>query len=146
MLNVVSLAGLVAAPGETVYAASKHAAARVQPGHPRRPAGGRVTRDVHVSCLCPDGIWTPMLHDRLDDPGAVASFTGTLLTPERVAARAVRLARRPGPVVTLPRWRGAQVRLLDALPGLAMGLTPLIRAAGRAGQRRQRRRRAADRA
>ncbi|SCL16699.1 hypothetical protein GA0074694_1724 [Micromonospora inyonensis] len=43
-------------------------------------------------------------------------------------------------MVALPRWRGAQVRLLDALPGLALRLAPLVRAAGRAGQRRQRRR------
>ncbi|WP_405114578.1 SDR family oxidoreductase [Micromonospora sp. NBC_01405] len=143
VLNVVSLAGLVAAPGETMYAASKHALLAFSLGTlaDLRAAGHR---DVHVSCLCPDGIWTPMLHDRLDDPGAVASFTGTLLTPERVAARAVRLARRPRPVVALPRWRGAQVRLLDALPGLAVGLTPLIRATGRAGQRRQRRRGGSD--
>ncbi|RLP91493.1 SDR family oxidoreductase [Micromonospora sp. BL4] len=145
VLNIVSLAGLVAAPGETVYAASKHALLAFSLGtlSDLRMAG---YRRVHVSCLCPDGIWTPMLHDRLDDPGALASFTGSMLTPERVAARAVRLARRPRPVVSLPRWRGAQVRLLDALPRLALGLTPLVRAVGRAGQRRQHRRvTAADR-
>lgn len=139
VLNVVSLAGLVAAPGETVYAASKHALLAFSLGtlSDLRMAG---YRQVHVSCLCPDGIWTPMLHDRLDDPGALASFTGSMLTPQRVAARAARLARRPRPVVSLPRWRGAQVRLLDALPRLAIGLTPLVRAVGRAGQRRQLRR------
>ncbi|WBB65486.1 SDR family NAD(P)-dependent oxidoreductase [Micromonospora sp. WMMD812] len=139
VLNIVSLAGLVAAPGETVYAASKHALLAFSLGTlaDLRMAGHR---EIHVSCLCPDGIWTPMLHDRLDDPGAVASFTGSMLTPDRVAARVVRLARRPRPVVALPRWRGAQVRLLDAAPRLALGLTPLVRAVGRAGQRRQRRR------
>ncbi|MBY8871953.1 SDR family oxidoreductase [Micromonospora sp. PLK6-60] len=139
VLNVVSLAGLVAAPGETVYAASKHALLAFSVGTlaDLRLAG---LRDVHVSCLCPDGIWTPMLHDRLDDPGAVASFTGAMLSPERVAARAARLARRPRPVVTLPRWRGVQVRLLDAFPRAALGLLPVVRAAGLAGQRRQRRR------
>ncbi|MEW2383737.1 SDR family oxidoreductase [Micromonospora sp. NPDC047707] len=139
VLNVVSLAGLVAAPGETVYAASKHALVAFSIGTQAdlRLAGHR---DVHVSCLCPDGIWTPMLHDRLDDPGAAASFTGTLLTPERVARRAARLARRPRPVVAVPRWRGAQVRLLDALPGAALRLLPAVMAVGRAGQRRQRRR------
>lgn len=139
VLNVVSLAGLIAAPGETVYAASKHALLAFSLGtlSDLRMAG---IRGVHVSCLCPDGIWTPMLHDRLDDPGALASFTGTLLSPERVAARAARLARRPRPVVSLPRWRGVQVRLLDTFPRLALALTPLVRAAGRAGQRRQRRR------
>ncbi|MGC4895548.1 SDR family NAD(P)-dependent oxidoreductase [Micromonospora sp. DT31] len=136
VLNVISLAGLIAAPGETVYAASKHALLAFSLGTlaDLRMAG---LRGVHVSCLCPDGIWTPMLHDKLDDPGALASFTGSLLTPQRVAARAARLARRPRPVVSLPRWRGAQVRLLDAYPRLALALTPLIRAAGLAGQRRQ---------
>jgi short-subunit dehydrogenase len=136
VLNVVSLAGLIAAPGETVYAASKHALLAFSVGTlaDLRMAG---VRGVHVSCLCPDGIWTPMLHDKLDDPGALASFTGTLMTPERVAARAVRLARHPRPVVSLPRWRGAQVRLLDTYPRLALALTPLVRAVGRAGQRRQ---------
>ncbi|MFR9779733.1 SDR family NAD(P)-dependent oxidoreductase [Micromonospora sp. MS34] len=139
VLNIVSLAGLIAAPGETVYAASKHALLAFSLGTltDLRMAG---VQGVHVSCLCPDGIWTPMLHDKLDDPGALASFTGTLLTPEQVAARAVRLARRPRPVVTLPRWRGAQVRLLDTFPRLALALTPVVRAAGRAGQRRQARR------
>ncbi|PZF96677.1 SDR family oxidoreductase [Micromonospora deserti] len=139
VLNVVSLAGLVAAPGETVYAASKHALVAFSIGIQAdlRLAGHR---DVHVSCLCPDGIWTPMLHDKLDEPAAAASFTGTLLSPERVARRAARLARRPRAVVSVPRWRGAQVRLFDALPGAALRLTPLILAAGRAGQRRQRRR------
>ncbi|SCF19812.1 short chain dehydrogenase [Micromonospora marina] len=88
VLNVVSLAGLIAAPGETVYAASKHALLAFSLGilSDLRMAG---VRGVHVSCLCPDGIWTPMLHDKLDDPGALASFTGSLLTPViRAAGRA----------------------------------------------------------
>ncbi|WP_422737816.1 SDR family NAD(P)-dependent oxidoreductase [Micromonospora sp. WMMD729] len=139
VLNVVSLAGLVAAPGETMYAASKHALLAFSLGTQSdlRMAG---YRRVHVSCLCPDGIWTPMLHDRLNDPGALASFTGSMLTPQRVAARVARLARRPRPVVSQPRWRGAQVRLLDTLPRLTAALIPFLTAVGRAGQRRQSRR------
>jgi NAD(P)-dependent dehydrogenase (short-subunit alcohol dehydrogenase family) len=144
VLNVVSLAGLVAAPGETVYAASKHALVAFSLGTlaDLRAAG---ETGVHVSCLCPDGIWTPMLHGRLDDQGAAASFTGVMLRPEAVAARAARLARRPRPVVAMPRWRGAQVRLLDAFPALAVRLTPTAMAVGRAGQRRLRRRISAGR-
>ncbi|HEX2774419.1 MAG TPA: SDR family oxidoreductase [Micromonosporaceae bacterium] len=144
VLNVVSLAGLVAPAGETVYAASKHALIAFSLG---TLADLRATGEtgLHVSCLCPDGIWTPMLHDRLDDGGAAASFTGVMLHPEVVAARAARLARRPRPVVTMPRWRGAQVRLLDAFPTLGIRLTPLAMAVGRAGQRRLRRRISAGR-
>ena len=95
IINVVSLAGLVAAPGETVYAASKHAVIAFSLGTlaDLRAAG---QRGVHISCLCPDGIWTPMLHDKLDDPGAAASFTGTLLRPEAVAARVVASPTAPG--------------------------------------------------
>lgn len=144
IINVVSLAGLVAAPGETVYAASKHALLAFSLGTlaELRAAG---ERRVHISCVCPDGIWTPMLYDKLADGGAAVSFTGTLLRPERVAARVVRLARRPRPVVALPRWRGAQVRVLDALPALSMRIAPLVLALGRAGQRRQAKRVAAGR-
>jgi short-subunit dehydrogenase len=139
IINVVSLAGLVAAPGEAVYSASKHAALAFSIGTMAdlRLAGGN---GVHISCLCPDGIWTPMLHDKLTDPGAAASFTGTVLRPEAVAAELVRLVDRPRPVVAMPRWRGAQVRLLDAFPRLSLSMARVMLAAGRAGQRRQARR------
>jgi short-subunit dehydrogenase len=142
VINVVSLAGLVAAPGETVYAASKHALIAFSIGTLAELRALGET-DVHVSCVCPDGIWTPMLEDKLDDEGAAVSFTGTLLTPERVAARIAQLAGRPRPVVSIPRWRGAQVRFLDTFPRLALRLLTLIMATGRAGQRRQARRLAA---
>ncbi|HEX6870375.1 MAG TPA: SDR family NAD(P)-dependent oxidoreductase [Micromonosporaceae bacterium] len=139
VINVVSLAGLVAAPGETVYSASKHALLAFSIGTlAELRASGH--RDVHISCLCPDGIWTPMLHDKLDDEGAAASFTGVLLNPARVAARAVQLADRPRPVVCVPRWRGVQVRMVDLFPSLSLRLARVIMATGRAGQRRHARR------
>lgn len=139
VINVVSLAGLAAAPGEAAYAASKHAllAYSLATLAELRAVG---ERDVHISCLCPDGIWTPMLYDRVDDHGAAVSFTGTMLNPARVANRLIRLADHPRPVVSIPRWRGAQVRLVDAFPGLAARLAGLVLAVGRAGQRRQSRR------
>lgn len=139
IVNVVSLAGLVAPPGETVYAASKHAAIAFSLGTlaDLRAAG---QRGVHISCLCPDGIWTPMLHDKLRDPGAAASFTGTMLRPEAVAARLVRLIDEPRPVVAMPRWRGVQARAIDAFPRASLSMARLILATGRAGQRRHARR------
>jgi short-subunit dehydrogenase len=140
VINVVSLAGLVAAPGEAVYSASKHALLAFSLATLVELRAAGLPR-VHISCLCPDGIWTPMLHDKLTDDGAAASFTGTLLTPDRVAARVARLARRPRPVVAIPRWRGVQVRLFDAAPRASIRLSRLIMATGRAGQRRQARRR-----
>jgi NAD(P)-dependent dehydrogenase (short-subunit alcohol dehydrogenase family) len=135
ILNVVSLAGLAAAPGETIYGASKHAAIAFSLG---TLADLRLEglKDIHISCLCPDGIWTPMLHDKLDDRQASASFTGVLLLPERVAERAMGLLDRPRPVLTIPRWRGAFLRAGDVWPRFALALTPAVLASGRLQQRR----------
>lgn len=83
VVNIVSLAGLSSVPGEAVYAASKHAALgfSLSTIADLRLAG---VKDIDISCVCPDGIWTPMLHDKLDDPGSALSFSGKLLHPEDV--------------------------------------------------------------
>ena len=135
VVNVVSLAGLAPVPGEAVYAASKHAALGFSLSTlcDLRAAG---VRDVDISCVCPDGIWTPMLHDKLDDPGAALSFSGRLLQPEEVVAAVGRVLDRPRPVTAVPRWRGAQARVADAMPGLALRAVPLVVAQGRRTQRR----------
>src|SRR3954453_4630420 len=94
VINVVSLAGIVAAPGEVNYSASKHAAMAFTLGtlFDLRRTG---IKDIELSAVCPDGIWTPMLEDKLDDPDAAGSFSGTLLTPEQVrAAVGTRRGRR----------------------------------------------------
>ena len=99
-------------------------------------------RGVDISCLCPGGIWTPMIHELADDPGAAASFAVTVLRPAQVARRVLKLADRPRPVVALPRWRGVQVRAFAAFPRLSLRLAGLMMARGRAGQRRVQRRQA----
>ncbi len=135
IVNIVSLAGIVAAPGETVYSAAKHAAIAFSIGTLADLRTGGI-RGIDISCVCPDGIWTPMLHDKLHDPAAAASFTGVLLRPEQVAARVATLFDRPRPVVTIPRWRGAFVRTVDRWPTLAIhGAGPIL-AYGRLQQRR----------
>jgi NAD(P)-dependent dehydrogenase (short-subunit alcohol dehydrogenase family) len=135
VINIVSLAGLGAPPGEALYAATKHGAMAFTLGTlaDLRRSG---SREIRVSAVCPDGIWTPMLHDKLDDPDAAPSFSGTLLRAEDVAARAVALLDRPRAVLTIPRWRGAVVRAFDAFPGLA---TRFMAVWMRDAQRRQRR-------
>jgi short-subunit dehydrogenase len=144
IVNVVSLAGLAPTPGGTVYAASTRAAVAFSLGTlaELRACG---QRGVHISCLCPDGILTPMLRERIADPDAAASFTGPVLNVDDVAARLVRLVDDPRPVVAMPRWRGAQVRLLDTFPRASVSVARLMMAAGRAGQRRHARRLTADR-
>jgi NAD(P)-dependent dehydrogenase (short-subunit alcohol dehydrogenase family) len=139
VINIVSLAGLVAAPGEALYGASKHAAIAFSIGTMAdlRRAG---IRGVHVSAVCPDGVLTPMIADKLDDPHAAPSFSGPLMTPDQVAEKLIPVLDRPRPVVAIPRWRGAFVRLLDLFPGLAVRLVPLAMADARRRQQRWKRR------
>lgn len=135
IVNVVSLAGITAVPGEATYAGSKHAAIgfSLSALSDLRMAG---VRGIDISCVCPDGIWTPMLHDKLDDPEAALSFSGKLLQPEEVVRAVARVLDRPRPVTTLPRWRGLQVRFADVFPRLGLRALPLAVALGRSTQRR----------
>lgn len=135
VVNVVSLAGIVAAPGEVAYAATKHAAMAFTLGtlFDLRRSG---VRGVELSAVCPDGIWTPMLEDKLDDPEAAGSFSGHLLTAEQVATEVGRLTERPRPILIIPRWRGPLLRVFDLFPRLGLRLLPLVMADARRKQRR----------
>ena len=139
VINIISLAGLVAAPGEALYAASKHAAIAFSIGTQidLRRAG---VRGVHVSALCPDGIWSAMLSDKLDDPHAAPSFSGRLMSPKRAATAVENLLDKPRPVLTMPRWRGAALRVFDMFPRLALRLVPAVMADARRRQRRWKKR------
>jgi NAD(P)-dependent dehydrogenase (short-subunit alcohol dehydrogenase family) len=125
VVNVVSLAGIVAAPGEVAYSASKHAAMAFTLGtlFDLRRTG---VKGIQLSAVCPDGIWTPMLEDKLDDPDAAPSFSGRLLTPEEVAKEVGKLTERPRPILIVPRWRGPALRLVDLFPRLSLRLLPLV--------------------
>lgn len=135
IVNVVSLAGITAVPGEAVYAASKHAAIgfSLSTLTDLRLAG---ITDVDISCICPDGIWTPMLHDKLEEAEAALSFSGKLLQPEEVVAAVARILDHPRPVTTVPRWRGLVARLADASPALAIAVAPLVVRQGRRTQQK----------
>jgi NAD(P)-dependent dehydrogenase (short-subunit alcohol dehydrogenase family) len=135
IVNVVSLAGIVAAPGEVAYSASKHAAMAFTLGtlFDLRRTGAK---SIQLSAVCPDGIWTPMLEDKLDDPDAAPSFSGRLLTAEEVAKQVGRLTERPRPILIVPRWRGPALRFYDLFPRLGLRLLPLVMWDARRRQRR----------
>lgn len=135
IINIASLAGLSAVPGEAVYAASKHAVLGFSSSTVAdlRLAG---VENIDISCVCPDGIWTPMLYDKLDDPQAAMSFSGVLLQPEDVVRAVGRVLDTPRPVLAIPRWRGAIARLGAAFPRLAATAIPLLAAQGRRVQKK----------
>jgi len=135
IVNVVSLAGIVAAPGEVTYSATKHAAMAFTLGtlFDLRRSG---EKKIQLSAVCPDGIWTPMLENKLDDPDAAPSFSGRLLTPEEVATEVGKLTERPRPILIVPRWRGPFLRFVDLFPRLSLRLLPLVMWDARRRQRR----------
>ena len=138
IVNIVSLAGLSAVPGEAVYAATKHAVMglSVSTMLDLRIAG---LKGVNVSCICPDGMWTPMLYDKLDDPGASMSFSGVLLQPSDVADVVAKVVRKPRAVTPVPAWRGTMARTFDLSPRLTLLGGPLVVKGAVKAQRKLRR-------
>ena len=139
IINVISLAGIVAAPGEGLYAASKHAAIAftISTLWDLRRAG---EKGINVSAVCPDGFWSPMLEGKLGDPEAAMSFAGHFMSPAEVAEHTVALLDRPRPLLTIPRRRAAFIRFADLFPGLAVRMLPLLLADARRKQRRWKKR------
>jgi NAD(P)-dependent dehydrogenase (short-subunit alcohol dehydrogenase family) len=135
--NIASLAGLTPVPGEAVYAASKHAVLGFSLSTMADLKAAGIT-GIEISCICPDGIWTPMLHDKLSDPGAAMSFSGTLLQPEDVVATVRRVLDKPKLVTALPRWRGVAARFGSSAPQLGLAAVPLLARQGRRTQRKLR--------
>jgi len=135
IVNIVSLAGLTAVPGEAVYAASKHAAIgfSLSTLQDLRLAG---IKDIDISCICPDGIWTPMLFDKLEDPDSALSFSGKLLQPDEVVAAVAKVLDHPKPVTAVPGWRGLVARFGDAVPAFGLAAVPLVVAQGRRTQKK----------
>ncbi len=144
IVNIVSLAGIAPVPGEAVYAASKHAVMGFSSSTAAdlRLAG---VRDIHISCICPDGIWTPMLFDKLEDPQAALSFSGVLLQPADVVRAVGKVLESPRPVTAVPARRGALARLGAVFPRLGTAVLPLMAARGRRKQRSLLRTRGASR-
>jgi NAD(P)-dependent dehydrogenase (short-subunit alcohol dehydrogenase family) len=125
IINLISLAALAAATGIVGYSASKHAAIAFSLG-----MAADLKRDgldaIRISCVCPDGVWTPMINDKLDDPNDALSFSGVMLMPEQVAEQVEGLLDKPKPVLAIPRWRGQFARFFDRYPRLSLRLTPLL--------------------
>ena len=86
LFNTASAAGLLTQVGALAYSVTKHAAVAVAEwlSITYGDAG------ISVSCLCPQGVRTPMLERALEDPvGAAALLSDALLEPSEVAEAAV---------------------------------------------------------
>jgi NAD(P)-dependent dehydrogenase (short-subunit alcohol dehydrogenase family) len=86
LLSTASAAGLLTQVGAMAYSVTKHAAVAVA----EWLAITYGEAGVKVSCLCPQGVRTPMLDLALEDPiGAAPLLAEGLLEPEEVAEAVV---------------------------------------------------------
>jgi short-subunit dehydrogenase len=135
--NIGSLSAWNPTPGLAVYAATKHAV---------RAYSGAVAAElrgtgVRVSCLCPDGIWTPMLEQAVSNKAAAMPFSGRrLLAPEEVARAAVRLLSGRRLVVSLPAGRATMAKISGLWPALGAATAAATERRGRHNQARYRER------
>lgn len=123
----VSLSALGPVPGLSVYAASKAGALSMVSGLASEVRG----EGIRVHAVCPDGVNTELL--RSMKPGGQAQAlvrSGTLVTPEQVAAGLVGMFGTSRVYRTIPAWRGGMMRLTALLPGPALRLEPAMRALG----------------
>ncbi len=129
--NIGSLSSWNPTPGLAVYAATKHAV-RAYSGALAAELRGT---GVRVSCLCPDGIWTPMLQRAVATEAAAMPFSGRrLLTPEQVADAAVRLLCGRRLLASVPAERATMAKVSGLWPALGAATA---RSAGRKGRRHQ---------
>jgi NAD(P)-dependent dehydrogenase (short-subunit alcohol dehydrogenase family) len=82
LINTASAAGLLTQVSSLVYSVTKHAAVSLA----EWLAIEYGDAGVRVSCICPQGVRTPMLDLAMEDPAGAAALTaGGLIEPEDVA-------------------------------------------------------------
>ena len=87
LINTASAAGLLTQVSSLVYSVTKHAAVSLA----EWLAIEYGDAGIRVSCICPQGVRTPMLELAMDEPAGAAALTaGGLIEPEEVAEAVVR--------------------------------------------------------
>jgi NAD(P)-dependent dehydrogenase (short-subunit alcohol dehydrogenase family) len=82
LVNTASAAGLLTQVASLVYSVTKHAAVALA----EWLAIEYVDQGVRVSCICPQGVRTPMLEQGMQEAAAAAALSaGGLIEPEDVA-------------------------------------------------------------
>jgi NAD(P)-dependent dehydrogenase (short-subunit alcohol dehydrogenase family) len=82
LINTASAAGLLTQVSSLVYSVTKHAAVSLAEWMSIEYAD----KGIRVSCICPQGVRTPMLELAMDEPAGAAALTaGGLIEPEDVA-------------------------------------------------------------
>ena len=116
IVNMASMSSFGPVPGLAVYGATKHAVLGFSGSLQGDLDDGGIPIRVHA--VCPDGVDTGMVQERVGDPDSAIIFSsGTnLLTPGEVADRMLELLDSNKIVLTIPRWRVPLLRITHAFP------------------------------
>ena len=133
IINIASLAAISPVPGIALYSASKFAVR----GFTLALAMELEEYNVHVTCVCPDAVATPMLDLQKDYEEAAITFSGSnALSAEEVAALIVDLIGEKKMEVTITRSRGFQAKLASMFPSIASKVVSIMKAKGIRNQNR----------
>jgi NAD(P)-dependent dehydrogenase (short-subunit alcohol dehydrogenase family) len=87
LVNTASAAGLLTQVSSLVYSVTKHAAVSLA----EWLAIEYGESGIRVSCICPQGVCTPMLEAAMDEPASAAALlAGGVIEPDEVAEAVVR--------------------------------------------------------
>ena len=136
IVNLGSIAGFVPLPGQTFYAATKHAVRAFHHGVALELRDTPVT----LTLVCPGAVDTPMLRQQIDDDAAALSFADAPLTPQQVAEAVYRAAEKRPREILIPAARGEILRIAGVYPGLVARLVDRAVARGRRAMTRLRHR------
>lgn len=115
IINMSSLAGFLATPTYSVYAATKFGLRGFSDAL-RREVG---VYGIHVSVIYPGGVSTDFSsHTGADRKTGLSTPKALLLTPEQVAQGVLRLARRPRRTMILPAIARLGILFASLFPGL----------------------------
>jgi NAD(P)-dependent dehydrogenase (short-subunit alcohol dehydrogenase family) len=136
IINMASMSSFGPAPGLAVYGATKHAVLGFSGS-----LQGDLSEEgipIRVHAVCPDGVDTGMVRERLAEPdSAIILSAPRLLTAEEVAKRAVALIGTNRVIEAIPRWRAWTVRLTAPFPRLNLRLAALFRKLGERKRRKE---------
>jgi NAD(P)-dependent dehydrogenase (short-subunit alcohol dehydrogenase family) len=136
LLSTASAAGLLTQVSALAYSATKHAAVAVA----EWLAINYADAGIKVSCLCPQGVRTPMLDLALEDPiGAAPLLAEGLLEPGEVADAVIAAIREERFLILPHEAVGRHLALKAAQPERWLnGMRKIVRQARAAAQSAQR--------
>lgn len=136
VVNLASMSAFGPVPGLAVYGATKHAVL----GFTASLQGDLDEEEIPIRAhaVCPDGVDTGMVQERVQDPDAAIIFSAgkTLLSPAQVADRMMELLDSTEIIVSFPRYRAGLARFAGRYPRIGLRLLAIFKRLGDRNRRK----------